>query len=402
MNWPYSGMSGSNSTPALVLPLMIRQGEPGDRFDPLGLAGRSQPLNDFFRGVGWPARIDARCRSSAIKAGSSGSSATGSRTGSGSPTRPAGAGPAVRARSRSSMRARFSRLTVRSGRRTIPTPHRDAPPLTSRRYPTPQSQRHDDGRRIDGRGREPSRAGGRAASWWTLVLAVALGLRVIAAFAVTRYAEAKGKPCVFGDTVIYGSWPARSRRATPTSSCSGARPISPCGRPAIRCSWPPAGLPSARTCSRSGWSRRSWGRWPSGWWPGWRNRSCRGEAPHPPPSPREEREAEGIMDPRAAGDGPRCSRRRWRRSTLTSSGCRPWCSREATLLPLMLLGLWGLAMLWRDPTPGRSGLLAVGTGWRWGWPSCPGRPGRCSCRSAWPAGRSARAGGCVSARGKGR
>jgi tRNA(Ile)-lysidine synthase len=35
---------------ALILPLIIRQGEPGDRFEPLGLEGRSQPLNDFFRG----------------------------------------------------------------------------------------------------------------------------------------------------------------------------------------------------------------------------------------------------------------------------------------------------------------------------------------------------------------
>jgi tRNA(Ile)-lysidine synthase len=34
----------------LVLPLLIRQATPGDRFDPLGLDGRSQPLNDFFRG----------------------------------------------------------------------------------------------------------------------------------------------------------------------------------------------------------------------------------------------------------------------------------------------------------------------------------------------------------------
>jgi tRNA(Ile)-lysidine synthase len=35
---------------ALKLPLTIRQGQPGDRFEPLGLEGRSQPLNDFFRG----------------------------------------------------------------------------------------------------------------------------------------------------------------------------------------------------------------------------------------------------------------------------------------------------------------------------------------------------------------
>ena len=35
---------------ALALPLLIRQGDPGDRFEPLGLGGRSRPLNDFFRG----------------------------------------------------------------------------------------------------------------------------------------------------------------------------------------------------------------------------------------------------------------------------------------------------------------------------------------------------------------
>jgi tRNA(Ile)-lysidine synthase len=34
----------------LILPLVVRQAEPGDRFEPLGLEGRSQPLNDFFRG----------------------------------------------------------------------------------------------------------------------------------------------------------------------------------------------------------------------------------------------------------------------------------------------------------------------------------------------------------------
>jgi tRNA(Ile)-lysidine synthase len=39
---------------ALALPLTIRQAEPGDRFGPLGLGGRTQPLNDFFRGRGVP------------------------------------------------------------------------------------------------------------------------------------------------------------------------------------------------------------------------------------------------------------------------------------------------------------------------------------------------------------
>jgi 4-amino-4-deoxy-L-arabinose transferase-like glycosyltransferase len=35
---------------------------------------------------------------------------------------------------------------------------------------------------------------------------------------------------------------------------------------------------------------------------------------------------------------------------------------EATFLPLMLLGLWGLASLWREPGPRRPRLVAVGTG----------------------------------------
>jgi len=42
----------------------------------------------------------------------------------------------------------------------------------------------------------------RAASL-TLILAVALGLRLVAAAVVSRYAEARGKLCVFGDTDIY-------------------------------------------------------------------------------------------------------------------------------------------------------------------------------------------------------
>jgi tRNA(Ile)-lysidine synthase len=36
----------------LELPLVVRAPQPGDRFDPLGLEGRTQSLNDFFRGRG--------------------------------------------------------------------------------------------------------------------------------------------------------------------------------------------------------------------------------------------------------------------------------------------------------------------------------------------------------------
>ena len=35
----------------IVLPLWLRP-VPGDRFEPLGMAGKSTPLNDFFRGRG--------------------------------------------------------------------------------------------------------------------------------------------------------------------------------------------------------------------------------------------------------------------------------------------------------------------------------------------------------------
>ncbi len=38
----------------LVLPLFVRGPRPGDRFAPLGMGGRSQPLADFFRGRGVP------------------------------------------------------------------------------------------------------------------------------------------------------------------------------------------------------------------------------------------------------------------------------------------------------------------------------------------------------------
>ena len=34
----------------LVLPLRVRAPVPGDHFAPLGMAGKSTPLNDFFRG----------------------------------------------------------------------------------------------------------------------------------------------------------------------------------------------------------------------------------------------------------------------------------------------------------------------------------------------------------------
>ena len=44
----------------IVLPLRVRGPVPGDRFDPLGMAGASTPLNDFFRGRKVPRSERAR------------------------------------------------------------------------------------------------------------------------------------------------------------------------------------------------------------------------------------------------------------------------------------------------------------------------------------------------------
>ena len=38
----------------LEFPLFVRPPRPGDRFEPLGMGGRSMPLADFFRGAGVP------------------------------------------------------------------------------------------------------------------------------------------------------------------------------------------------------------------------------------------------------------------------------------------------------------------------------------------------------------
>ena len=49
---PNSPCDESVDLGALALPLAVGQAEPGDRFGPLGLEGKTQPLNDFFRGRG--------------------------------------------------------------------------------------------------------------------------------------------------------------------------------------------------------------------------------------------------------------------------------------------------------------------------------------------------------------
>ena len=73
---------------------------------------------------------------------------------------------------------------------------------TSSTIDFPSINPNDDGRRNMAEVASHRRAVDRAASWAS-VLAVALGLRLVAAAAVSWYARGQGKPCVFADTVIY-------------------------------------------------------------------------------------------------------------------------------------------------------------------------------------------------------
>jgi 4-amino-4-deoxy-L-arabinose transferase-like glycosyltransferase len=197
------------------------------------------------------------------------------------------------------------------------------------------------------------RAVNRAALWWTLVLTLALALRVVAAFLVTRYAESKGKPCVFGDTAIY--WEL-------------ARAIA-AGDPYLVMQW---GVPhfALRT-------------------PGYPLflAACRGLFG---PNLLAVRLVQAVLGTLAVwlvarlarsvlvakgdseGDHSAASPSPWRWIPLAAASIAaidPYIVAmsalvlsEATFLPLMLLGLWGLAVLWRPQPPKRPALVAFGTG----------------------------------------
>ncbi len=72
----------------LIPSLFVRAPVPGDRFEPLGMNGRSTSLNDFLRGRNIAAEDRARIPCSAMRPASCGWSATGLPTASSSPTRP--------------------------------------------------------------------------------------------------------------------------------------------------------------------------------------------------------------------------------------------------------------------------------------------------------------------------
>jgi 4-amino-4-deoxy-L-arabinose transferase-like glycosyltransferase len=241
------------------------------------------------------------------------------------------------------------------------------------------------------------RVGSRAAAWWTLVLAVALGLRVVAAFLVTKYAEAKGKPCVFGDTAIYWELARAIASGDPYLVMQWGVPHHALRTPgyplflaacreafgadllAVRLVQAALGTLAVWLVARlagavlfpSAPTGRSSSPLPPGEGPGVRgadspevgpggligDHSTRHD-PHPGPLP--------------GGEGGRGLPSTWRWIPLAAAAIAavdPYIVAmsalvlsEATFLPLMMLGLWGLATLWRPVPPKRVDLVAIGTG----------------------------------------
>ncbi len=188
------------------------------------------------------------------------------------------------------------------------------------------------------------RAIDRAASL-TLILAVALGVRLVAAAAVTRYAEARGKLCVFADTDIYWQLAGSIVAGEPFRVWQWGTPHY-----ALRTPGYPLFLASCRLAfgvnlaavrvvqavmgTLAVWlvARLAAATWPGGRRAGWSVPLMAALL--------------AAIDPLVVG-----------LSALVLS--------EALFIPLMLAGLWGLAILWRrEGSPGvdRPGVVAGLTG----------------------------------------
>lgn len=182
------------------------------------------------------------------------------------------------------------------------------------------------------------RSVGRSASRWTLVLAVALVLRLVAAFAVTRYAESRGKPCVFGDTAIYRELGRAIAEGDPYF-------VEQWGTPhyALRTPGYPLFLAGCRLAFGDDRLVARLAQAALGTLAVWlAARLAASVLGQDGPVPLVAA-AIAAVDPYIVA-----------MSALLLS--------EATFLPLMLLGLWGLASLWREPGPKRAWLVAAGTG----------------------------------------
>ena len=272
------------------------------------------------------------------------------------------------------------------------------------------------------------RAVDRAASWLTLILMVALGLRMLAAVAVTWYAQGQGKLCVFADTAIYwelaraivagdpyvvSQWgvPHYALR-TPgyplfLAACREAFGANLLAVRLVQAAlgvvgvWLVARLTGAvvgdvmgpggamapspgERLAPSPLAGEGWGEGAAGVDParpgleqGPRAPSeSPGGATAPSPQPSPARGEGARKRPDSLPDsGGRCEPpgpRPWPGIPLVAAalaavhpyvvGMSALVLSEATFLPLMLAGLWGLASLWRTPGPRRPWLVAVGTG----------------------------------------
>ena len=219
---------------ALVPPLWVRGPADGDRFEPLGMDGRSTPLNDFFRGrrvVARPARRrppGLRQRGIIWVVGHRIAHRV-RRTDDHEPD----PRPAVRSATRSPRLAidRRRGFGVPSGALLDGLPRSLISEWRMCRY---------------GRSSVPALHSGSRASRLALVLEWALGLRVLAAVLVQWYTRRKGALCIFPDTRIYWLLAETIRAGTTYEVLQwGTTRTSPSARRAIRCSWPPAGWSSA-------------------------------------------------------------------------------------------------------------------------------------------------------------
>ncbi len=188
------------------------------------------------------------------------------------------------------------------------------------------------------------RAVDRAASW-TLVLAVALGLRAAAAALVSWYAGRKGDLCVFADTTIYWELARTIVAGEPYRVFQWGEPhyaLRTPGYPlflaACRAAFGPS-LPAVRMVQAALGTLGVW-----------------------------------LVGRLAGSAVPWVRRSGWTVPLVAAAiaavepyvvGISALVLSEALFLPLMLAGLWGLAALWRredEPGPKRPGLVAVGAG----------------------------------------
>ena len=201
----------------------------------------------------------------------------------------------------------------------------------------------------------------RAASW-TLIVGVALGLRVAAAAVVTWLVGRKGTLCVFADTDIYWSLAGSIVAGEPYQVSQWGVPHHALRTPgyplflaACRVLFGPSLLAVRLVQAGLGVG------WGSGWSPSWRPRSM----------PEARRERVGPIPMVAAGLAAVEPYVVGMSALVLSEALVPPADAGRALVPGEALAEWGMSR-------GRVGRPCVGhrvAAWRWGGRSWPGRPG---------------------------